>query len=226
MKVFVGTSGWMYSWNSGHNLDWYASETKLNAVELNASFYRFPFPSQIKHWSKAGKDLSWSIKVNRSITHLYKLSKNSYQTFQRFQDLFSPLEQSIDNYLFQLPPGFLSSNKEKVLNLVEKFNLFDKAVIEPRDISWFDEETQRFFRDNKLSMVSIDAPIGQFIVKTTNKIYLRMHGRTNWYSYDYSSDELSSLKRRIIKLKPEYVYIFFNNNHDMLNNAVKMRSLF
>ena len=47
MEVFVGTSGWSYGWNKGGNLDWYLRNSHLNAVELNASFYRFPNRNQI-----------------------------------------------------------------------------------------------------------------------------------------------------------------------------------
>ncbi|MQK95352.1 DUF72 domain-containing protein, partial [Escherichia coli] len=42
MDIFVGTSGWAYSWNIGGSLQWYSDNTDLNAIELNASFYRFP----------------------------------------------------------------------------------------------------------------------------------------------------------------------------------------
>ncbi len=52
MKFYVGTSGWAYKWNKGGNLEWYLENSGLNAVELNASFYRFPFPNQIKGWVK------------------------------------------------------------------------------------------------------------------------------------------------------------------------------
>jgi len=38
MKIFVGTSGWSYSWNEGGNFDWFVENSNLNAVELNVSF--------------------------------------------------------------------------------------------------------------------------------------------------------------------------------------------
>ena len=66
MKFFVGTSGWMYDWNEESSLDWYVKNSRLNAIELNASFYRFPFPNQVKHWAVAGKSLSWAVKVEPS----------------------------------------------------------------------------------------------------------------------------------------------------------------
>jgi len=52
LKALVGTSGWLYDWNEGGDLRWYVENSGLNAIELNASFYRFPFPSQVKGWSR------------------------------------------------------------------------------------------------------------------------------------------------------------------------------
>ena len=70
--IFVGTSGWSYNWNLGKSLEWYTNESGLNAIELNMSFYRFPYPNMIKSWAKKGSTLAWIIKVHRSITHLKK----------------------------------------------------------------------------------------------------------------------------------------------------------
>ena len=68
-KLYAGTSGWSYPWNPD-GLEWYI-DAGLNAVELNSSFYRFPYRNSIASWKRKteGKDFRWSIKVNRSITH-------------------------------------------------------------------------------------------------------------------------------------------------------------
>jgi uncharacterized protein YecE (DUF72 family) len=39
MELFVGTSGWFYSWNPDGSFDWFCRFSGLNAVELNMSFY-------------------------------------------------------------------------------------------------------------------------------------------------------------------------------------------
>lgn len=102
MKVFVGTSGWLYDWNEDGTLDWYVENSGLNAVELNASFYRFPFQNQVKSWKRKSKSLRWAIKVHRSITHLRKFGERAYDIWDKFKNLFNPLEDLIDFYLFQL----------------------------------------------------------------------------------------------------------------------------
>jgi uncharacterized protein YecE (DUF72 family) len=47
MKVLVETSGWFYDWYDDGTLDWHVERSGLNVVELNASFYRFPFPNMV-----------------------------------------------------------------------------------------------------------------------------------------------------------------------------------
>jgi uncharacterized protein YecE (DUF72 family) len=72
-EVYVGTSGWSYSWNQGNSLEWYLKHSGLNAIELNMSSYRFPYSNMVKSWATKGKDLARVVKVHRSITHFQKL---------------------------------------------------------------------------------------------------------------------------------------------------------
>ncbi|HOM27214.1 MAG TPA: DUF72 domain-containing protein, partial [bacterium] len=87
-EIYVGTSGWLYEWNEGKSFDWYVENSNLNSVELNASFYRFPFPNQIKGWANKCKDINFSVKVHRKITHLLKLSPESKDVWNDFKNLF------------------------------------------------------------------------------------------------------------------------------------------
>lgn len=95
MKFYVGTSGWAYEWNKGGNLEWYLQNSGLNAIELNASFYRFPFQNRIKGWVKEteNSDTRWAIKVNRLITHIYKFGEKASEVWTRFNELFKPLDR-------------------------------------------------------------------------------------------------------------------------------------
>ncbi|MEM2841617.1 MAG: DUF72 domain-containing protein, partial [Candidatus Bathyarchaeia archaeon] len=87
MECYVGTSGWFYSWNEEGSLDWYVANSGLNAVELNTSFYRFPYPNMVKSWASKGKDLRWAVKVNRLITHTFKFNDRALQSWMKFQNL-------------------------------------------------------------------------------------------------------------------------------------------
>lgn len=50
-------------------------------------------------------------------------------------------------------------------------------------------------------------------------VYLRMHGRTGWYSHDYSEEELQEVAALLAESGARKAFVFFNNNHRMLENA-------
>jgi len=223
MEIFIGTSGWSYNWNEGKSLEWYVNHSGLNAIELNMSFYRFPYPNMVKSWSKKGKQLAWVVKVHRSITHYKKLGKESYAIFERFQDIFKPLEDFVHCYLLQLPPRF---NNIDILDLFIDECKCEKLCVEFRDPSLFNDEIIQWGKKKGILIVSIDAPKMPNTIMSDRIIYERIHGRTGWYSHDYSREELLGIKNRILSRSAEQVYVFFNNNHAMLENARAMNDLF
>jgi uncharacterized protein YecE (DUF72 family) len=221
-ETFIGTSGWSYDWNLGNSLDWYVTESQLNAIELNMSFYRFPYPNIIKSWAVKGKNLAWVVKVHRSITHFQKLDLRAVESFQRFKTLFAPLEGRIHYYLFQLPPSFTDiSTLEK---FIEKTGT-EKLAIEFRHPTLFTNEFITWAKHHGILLVSIDAPQLPRTIMSEGIIYERIHGRTAWYSHNYSDQELQEIQQRILATDPKTVYVFFNNNHAMLANAMRMHQI-
>ncbi|MEO0072439.1 MAG: DUF72 domain-containing protein [candidate division WOR-3 bacterium] len=219
-ELYVGTSGWFYAWNPNRSLDWYVAHSKLNAVELNASFYRFPFPNQIKSWAKKASSLRWVIKVTRRITHLHKFGPESYELWQSFYELFRPLRPVIDFYLFQLPPSFTPDQIKALEKFIKKLKLEEKFALEPRNAAWFSGKYLAWAQDLKITWVSISAPkLPDTVYNTNGIVYLRFHGRDQWYQYCYSARELKDFAQRALKTEPEKIYAFFNNDQDMLHNA-------
>jgi uncharacterized protein YecE (DUF72 family) len=221
MEIYVGTSGWFYEWNENKSFDWYLSHSNLNTVELNASFYRFPFPNQIKRWAEKSGDIRFSVKVHRKITHILRLKEESRQVYLDFKRLFLPLEEKIDFYLFQMPPSFSTRfMADRVKEFFGDEEGKEKISIEFRNSDWFKEKSVKEVEKLGIAFVSVDSPDAKsFIVKTNGVIYLRLHGRTGWYSHNYKKEELEDIAGKIARLKPERVYAYFNNNHNMLSNA-------
>ena len=89
----------------------------------------------------------------------------------------------------------------------------------------FTDEIKEWAKKQDVLLVSIDAPELPDKIMSDEIIYERIHGRTGWYSHDYSKNELKGIKEKILKSKPEKVYVFFNNNHAMLRNAQEMYKL-
>jgi uncharacterized protein YecE (DUF72 family) len=202
-------------------------DTGLNAVELNSSFYHFPYKNNIASWKrKSDRKLRWSVKVNRSITHIYKLNEKSYDLWERFAELFSQMNDLIDFFLFQLPPSFKGSkeNMERIERFIELSGIEEREriAIEPRDESWFDYIDS--FMNLGVTIVSVDCPDFQWFVRTSDFYYLRLHGHREWYAYVYSEEELKDLAEKQRALGCRTNYAFFNNDIGMLENAKTYKS--
>jgi len=227
MEIYVGTSGWLYDWNEDGTLDWFVENSGLNAIELNASFYRFPYKNQVISWSRRGSSLRWAIKVHRSITHLRKLSSDAINTWFNFRELFKPMDSIIDFYLFQLPPNYTcrEENLRKIKSFYEETGLGERFALEFRHQSCFNKDVVDWFSKLGLTIVSIDAPIANWIVRSNRNIYLRLHGREYWYGYEYSFNELEEIANKLFESGADRIYVFFNNNHWMLDNARVLKNI-
>ncbi|MCL5404594.1 MAG: DUF72 domain-containing protein [Candidatus Marsarchaeota archaeon] len=222
MRCSVGTSGWMYTWNEGHTLDWYIRNSGLNAIELNASFYRFPSSSQVSAWS-AKRSLDWVVKVNRYVTHMHMLNDKAVDLFGRFLELFRPLDKSISLYLLQMPPKFTANMQGRLLDFVKSFDE-KRLAVEFRHSSWYSFDFSRL--DFKGVVVSPDSPeVHGRIWDKNNVVYMRFHGRRSWYSYMYSKKELGTMASMAMEHRPSRIFAFFNNDHDMLQNAREFRAM-
>ncbi len=227
MEIYVGTSGWLYIWNEEGTLDWYIEESGLNTVELNASFYRFPFRNQVLSWARKGAGIKWAIKVHKSITHTRRMSERAFEVWLKFRDLFQPMDGIVEFYLFQLPPNFTckEENLERLRNFYDKTGLGQRFALEFRHESCFNERVVEWARDLGLTLVSIDAPIATWVVNSNGTVYLRLHGHTEWYGYEYSESELRELAERVVSQRPSRVFVYFNNDHYMLENARSMKRI-
>ncbi|MDD5419789.1 MAG: DUF72 domain-containing protein [Methanomicrobiaceae archaeon] len=222
--VFVGTSGWYYDWNSAKSLECFAAHSGLNAIELNFSFYRFPTVAQAARWAEQGGGLRWSVKVHRSVTHRLLFSEQAQEVWERFSERFAPLDASIDFFLFQAPPRLTDAGR--VLLFAERTELFGRFALELRNPSLLgDDDLCRRLQEDIL-LVSVDSPDFANRIFSGDVIYLRMHGRNDWYRHDYTEAELDGVKERIAEINPRRAYIFFNNDHAMLKNARAMRARF
>lgn len=227
VKVYIGTSGWVYDWNPD-GLEWYVQNTGLNSVELNMSFYRFPYRNMVASWSRRGQRLRWSIKVHRSITHVRRMRETALPILEKFIPLFKPMDVLIDFYLFQLPPSYKCS--DEYLGRIERIyyasDLGDRFAVEFRHPSCYTDRVIHWAERHGLTLVSVDSPIATWITSSNRIVYLRLHGRETWYAYDYTRGELEELARQTIRLEPEKIYVFFNNNHWMLRNAQTMMEIY
>ena len=151
IPVRIGTAGWSIPKISregfrqtGQILQQYAS--RLNAVEINSSFYRSHKQSTYEKWaSQVPEDFSFSIKLPRTITHLSKLD-NIDSLVSDFADEVSGLGSKLGVVLVQLPPSLEFTRKSIQVAFALLRKTFVCAIVcEPRHQSWFSDEIDQIF---------------------------------------------------------------------------------
>lgn len=78
---------------------------RVNSVEINASYYRFPMESWVNTWlSVAPFNFTFSIKVSRYITDYTRLKgESAVQLWNKFSKTLDRISDKIDFWLFKMP---------------------------------------------------------------------------------------------------------------------------
>ena len=86
----------------------------------------------------------------------------------------------------------------------------------------------RAFAKANLIFCSVSAPrLPDDLVKTSEVLYMRFHGKARWYRYDYSANELRDWASKIIASDAREVWAYFNNDREgfAIRNAKRLRRL-
>ncbi len=216
---FIGTSGFMVSQKQ------WLEMPGLNCIEMNSTFYKLPSAKTVQKWKNTSPNLYFSIKVSKYITHMKRL-KNCKQAWKVFWNRIKPLGNKLKALLIQLPPSF-KNNEINLQRVKDMASYLPKSkisiVFEFRDNSWFVPEVYKVMKKYNLCLggTSIkrptkrywlgDLPTGTHIPpKTSDTTYLRIHGEKG-YRKSYSNQELSVIKKQILKNKTSKNFIMFNN---------------
>ncbi|MCD6402359.1 DUF72 domain-containing protein [bacterium] len=231
-KLFIGTSGWIYShWDGIFYPEDLSSKDKLKyfsqhfkTTEINYSFYHLPRPSTYQNWRKATPDdFLFAVKASRFITHIKRL-KGVKEAWKTFIGNALNLKEKLGPVLFQFPPSFKVTPEnikklEEFLKFITKYHIPDtkykrRFAFEFRHKSWCDEKVYNLLKKYKAGWVIADSSrYPRADVVTTNFVYVRLHGPGAMFSSKYTKKELSSLAQKIKNwLKSGNVYVYFNND--------------
>lgn len=220
---YIGTSGWTYDHWKGcfypENLpkkrwfDFYSSH--FSAVEVNATFYRnFKDQTYINWRTRAPQGFGYVLKAPRIITHRkYLLNvKEDINAFFRSSEL---LEDKLEMILLQVAPG-TPYDLERLKQALLAFPDPSRVAVEFRNPHWLNPEMEALLRTVGAAFCNVDSPRQKLSdILTSDRAYLRLHGRGHWYSYNYSNcelDEIADLARRMADRGASRIYIFFNND--------------
>jgi uncharacterized protein YecE (DUF72 family) len=229
MPLYIGTSGWSYpTWKpaffpeqlpSKRFLEFYS--TRLNAVELNATFKRMPGANAIQGWiDAAAPGFRFAAKAHQSITHFKRL-KEADESLRFFLQSLEPMRQSgkLGPVLFQLPP-----NLKADIGLLEAFvQLLPRAyqfAFEFRHESWFAEPVYEILRKKNVALCWAESEkIITPRVPTSDFQYFRLRlPEFDEAQIKQISDDLAGLS------KSQEVYAFFKHEDEPSGalNAVKV----
>ncbi len=219
----IGCSGWFYwHWRGkfypqdSATSGWFQQYAKtLKTVELNAPFYSWPTVNAVKVWLRqadAGRFV-YTVKVCELITHVkrFKGTKTLVQDFVFIADL---LGRHMGCFLFQLPPSY-HYTAARLKTILAQLDPQRRNVVEFRHRSWWNEKVYAAFKEAGAIFCSSSAPrLPDELVTTTDEVYIRFHGKKNWYRHDYTREELEVWTQRVRDSGCKRVWAYFNNDRE------------
>ena len=188
-------------------LSYYAS--RLQAVELNNTFYRRPQQSMVESWkAQVPENFRFTVKASQGITHFRRL-KDSGEATRFMLESVSGLEDRLGAVLFRLP-----EDMEKDIKRLETFLKVlppdTPAAFDFRHPTWFDDEVAALLRSHNRVLCICDReefPVND-IVNTADWGYVRLR-RVN-----YSEQELKKWISRIKAQKWKNTFVFFKHEDE------------
>jgi uncharacterized protein YecE (DUF72 family) len=226
MNFYVGTSGYGYKeWrgifyperiSAGEMLRFYSG--RLNAVEINNTFYRMPTQRLLLSWEKqVPASFVFALKAPQVITHLKRLKGVEEETGYLFNAL-NALESKLGPVLFQFPKSFRADRPtlQAFLNLIPAGV---SCAFEFRSTSWLDAEVLDVLHKKGCSFCTADTDENpaREIISTASWGYLRLR-RSH-----YSDTDLSQWIERVLSQKWKKVFVFFKHEEEAKGAELAMR---
>ena len=146
----------------------------MNAVEVDATFYRIPSLSTVEAWRDAVPDgFRFAAKFPQTITHVPGLAYDA-ERLEVFLRHIGVLGAKLGPLLLQFPP-FLKPAHTALDDLLEKLPKHRLVAVEFRNKSWFTEETHSLLRDHGVALVVTNRP-GAPEEDTAGFAYFRWEG--------------------------------------------------
>lgn len=217
MQLYVGTSGFAYKeWKGSFYpadlpekgmLHYYAE--RLGTVEMNNTFFRMPKPEVLKAWAaEVPADFKFVLKASRGITHMKRL-KNAGESVAYLFKSAAVLKGRLGPVLFQLPPN-LPKDAARLRDFLATLPSEQRAAIEFRHPSWFDDEVLGHLRDRRVALCIADAEDGVDVPfeATASWGFLRLR------QSDYTTAELKKWLTRVRSQKWSDAFIFFKHEDE------------
>jgi uncharacterized protein YecE (DUF72 family) len=219
MELYVGTSGYSYDeWRGSfypddlpakRMLSYYGE--RLNAVEINNTFYRLPKASVLEGWGDQVPDgFRFSIKASRRITHFTRLKPESREPTEYMMSTLTALGSRVGAVLFQLPPN-LPKDEVRLTAFLDSLPSKTPAAFEFRHPSWADAGVHQALRERDMAFVCADTEASESdepIVRTASWGYLRLRRP------DYQDADLARWAQRVAAEGWDRAFVFFKHEDE------------
>lgn len=200
-RALVGTSGFAYqAWaprfypagiRPADLLCAYA--TRLDAVELNNTFYVKPSPKAIAGWlSATPADFRFCAKAQRA-SAWRGLRDDPQGPATRLRDSFAPFGDRLRCVLLQVPDD-MRRDDDALARLLEAWPRSLPLALEMRHRSWADDAVHELLRGHAVVLVATDMdeePIAPDLRRTGPFLYLRLRRSS------YTADDLDAWAARL-----------------------------
>ncbi|MDB5490154.1 MAG: hypothetical protein JWO78_3 [Micavibrio sp.] len=231
--INVGCSGWFYwHWRGVFYPDgmptkeWFGHySSNFKTVELNAPFYSWPTLANVASWKKqAGrKKFIYTVKVSELITHIKRFSGTKVLT-KDFSYIADLLGERMGCFIFQTPPSF-HYTPTRLKAIVAQLDPRYRNVVEFRHASWWNDDVYKAFKKAGIIFCSCSGPkLPDDLIATADDVYIRFHGKAQWYRYNYSRVELTEWAKKAKACGAKRIWAYFNN--DMEGHAIKNAKTF
>jgi len=168
----------------------------------------------VKSWARnAPENFRYSVKVNRLITHEKRFvhTRMLVEEFCKFSEILGP---KLGCFLFQFPPSYRYT-ASRLKSITSQLDPTFRNAVEFRHNSWWRKRVYDAFRKRGLIFCTVSAPLlPDELVRTSDVIYGRLHGRSRWYRHNYSPEELSDWAKKIVYSGAREAWIYFDNDRD------------
>ena len=210
--IYVGSAGWNIPRahkqrfpENGSGLARYAA--RLNAAEINSSFYRPHAPATYERWSASvPAGFRFSVKIPKVITHERGLTR-AREPLTRFLEEVAGLGARLGPLLLQLPPShaFDARRVGRFLDLLRSAH-DGPVVCEPRHQTWTSDAASRLLLKFRIARVAADPPRAAGLEAPggwPGLVYYRWHGSPRPYFSPYSTEQLRDLAVKLTHVDSE-----------------------
>jgi uncharacterized protein YecE (DUF72 family) len=219
VTAYIGSAGWNIPRvhrdrfaAEGSQLQRYAS--RLNAAEINTSFYRPHAPDVYARWAASvPPSFRFAVKMPKLITHERALT-GAREPLIRFLGEIAALGPALGPLLVQLPPSFAFEPRRagRFFTLLRQLH-GGPVVCEPRHATWTCAAADRVFAANAVARVAADPPRAAGLDTPggwPGLVYYRWHGSPRPYFSPYEPPALDRLHAALSSRTVDVWCIFDN----------------